>query len=172
MVGSSSRGFKERSPTIKAIEKIERHWRGRWFFTVCGTKQFPQPFSDSLYYNRGFLFNSSIYTFRLPWKQNFFFFFFLITKLKAKIFFFFFFLLRKKFKAKLGYRLKHQINWANVTDQFSPQFNDKLTFFFLRDFQFMHPLFIIRLRHQSIFDVGKNWTSDLLFNHQRVYQMN
>ena len=31
--------------------------------------------------------------------------------------------------------------------------------------------FIIRLRHQSIFGVGKNWTSNLPFNHERLYQL-
>ena len=36
---------------------------------------------------------------------------------------------------------------------------------------FLMIVFIIRPKHQSVFDVGEDWTPDLLFNHQRLYQL-
>ena len=32
-------------------------------------------------------------------------------------------------------------------------------------------LFIIRPKHQLVFGVSRDWTSDLLFNHLRFYQL-
>ena len=32
--------------------------------------------------------------------------------------------------------------------------------------------FIIRLRHQLIFGIDKNWTLNLLYNYQKLYQLN
>ena len=31
--------------------------------------------------------------------------------------------------------------------------------------------FIIRLRHQSVFGIGRDWTLNLLYNYQRLYQL-
>ena len=49
-------------------------------------------------------------------------------------------------------------------------------FFFLREFQPMasdpnDSSFITRPRHQLVFGVGMDWTLDLLYNHQRLYQL-
>ena len=48
-------------------------------------------------------------------------------------------------------------------------------FFFGENFNLWRPLlmmlFIIRLKHQLVFGVGGDWTPDLLFNHQKLYQL-
>ena len=35
----------------------------------------------------------------------------------------------------------------------------------------LRPGIIIRLRHQSVFGIGGDWTPDLLYKHQRLYQL-
>ena len=48
-------------------------------------------------------------------------------------------------------------------------------FFFKRvstyGIRFWWEFFIISPRHQSVFSVGGNWISDILYNHQRLYQL-
>ena len=50
-----------------------------------------------------------------------------------------------------------------------------LCFLFWESFKlwrsFLMMLFIIRPRHQLVFGVSRDWTSDLLFNHLRFYQL-
>ena len=48
-------------------------------------------------------------------------------------------------------------------------------FFFWERLSTWHPLLIIVIYHQTKtlidFSIGKDWTSDLLFNHQKLYQL-
>ena len=50
-----------------------------------------------------------------------------------------------------------------------------LCFLFWESFKlwrsFLMMLFIIRPKHQLVFGVSRDWTSDLLFNHLRFYQL-